>query len=107
MAAVLLARRGYQVVEANFTCRRGEIDLVARHGDTLCFVEVKARASRAYGGAVSAVSPQQRRRVAAAAEVYLSRHPHAGPCRFDVVALEVEHGEWSMEVFENAFEAGI
>lgn len=105
-AARLLESKGYRIVAENYRCRRGEIDLIALSGDTLCFVEVKARARRDYGGALLAVDHRKQRRVAAAAAVYLSRNPHEGACRFDVVTLVRDGDGWRAQHLENAYEAG-
>jgi putative endonuclease len=120
-AARWLARQGFVVVAVNAATRAGEIDLVAREGDVLCFVEVKARSSDAYGPALAAVGPAKRRRLARAASLWLARHPYDGPCRFDVLALDaVPAGrspdgapeasaaapdDWTYTLVRNAFEA--
>jgi putative endonuclease len=87
LAAWLLRAKGYRILAQRFRVAAGEIDLIARRGRTIAFVEVKARADRT--AALEAVSPQQRRRIAAAAEGWLARHGDAADCtlRFDVVAV--------------------
>jgi putative endonuclease len=119
-----LERQGFTVVAINAATRAGEIDLVAREEDVLCFVEVKARSSDAYGPALAAVGPAKRRRLARAAALWLARHPHDGPCRFDVLALDAPagrspdgapdgvaddppatSGDWTYTLVRNAFEA--
>src|SRR5215469_6765798 len=62
-----LVAEGFRIVERNFRTREGEIDLIARDAETLCFVEVKGRASRAFGGPAEAVTLEKQRRVARAA----------------------------------------
>jgi putative endonuclease len=91
-AAALLRARGYQVVERNFRCRQGEIDVVARHGaDTLVFVEVRTRADAAHGTALETVRSAKQRRIADAAAYYLAvRRPAFTRCRFDVPAITGE-----------------
>ncbi|MCB1057837.1 MAG: YraN family protein, partial [Acidobacteria bacterium] len=83
-----LERHGYVVVVANAVTKAGEIDLVALDGDTLCFVEVKARAGLAFGPAIAAVDARKQHRLARAAALWLAHHPHDGPCRFDVLGLD-------------------
>jgi putative endonuclease len=84
-----LERQGYQVVERNVVNHGGEIDLVARDGETLCFVEIKARASGAFGPAIAAVDARKQRRVSRAAALYLAvKSPGDMPCRFDVIGLD-------------------
>ena len=94
-AALLLALKGYRILARRFATHVGEIDLVARRGATLAFVEVKRRPSR--GAALEAVLPRQRRRIERAALLFLARHPAlAASCavRFDVVTV-AGAGWWS------------
>ena len=99
-AAALLARHGLAIVERNYRTRLGEIDLVAREGACLVFVEVRSRAGDAYGGALESITPRKRRRIVAAASLYLARYTRPPPCRFDVITLE--HGEprWIRDAFD-------
>ena len=103
-AARELRRSGYIVLERNFRCSRGEIDLIADHRGTRCFVEVKARSRGDFGGALQAVDRHKQRRVQGAAEVYLAREGYSGACRFDVVTLEPTHDGWRVEIVPDAFE---
>jgi len=73
LAALALMVKGYRVIERRFAVRQGEIDLIALRGDTLAFVEVKARPDLA--SALDAVTPQKVRRISAAARVWLARNP--------------------------------
>jgi putative endonuclease len=86
-AAALLTAKGYRVLAWRWRCSQGELDLVARRGGTLVFVEVKARRTEAE--AAEAVTLRQRRRIERAASAYLQRFPEctACACRFDVVRL--------------------
>lgn len=88
LAADLLAREGLAVLERNFRVKAGEIDLIARDGEEVVFVEVRARASMSYGGAAASVDRSKRRKLARAARVWLAARGWTGPCRFDVVAFE-------------------
>ena len=79
----------------------GEIDLVMREtGGTLVFVEVRRRASRAFGGAAASVSHFKQRRIIFAARHYLMRLPQQPPCRFDVVSVEGGQIEWLRGAFD-------
>ncbi len=79
----------------------GEIDLVMREpGGTLVFVEVRKRATRAFGGAAASVSHFKQRRIIFAARHYLMRLPQHPPCRFDVVSVEDGHLEWLRAAFD-------
>ena len=95
-----LQRHGLVLVEANFQCKGGEIDLVMRDGDTLVFVEVRQRDSMTHGGAAASVTPAKIRRLVRAAQFYLMRLADTPPCRFDVVAIDAGQLEWLRNVIE-------
>jgi len=89
IARAALTDRGYAILATRHRTRFGEIDIVARDGGVLVFVEVKARRSARHGGAIEAISPGKRRRVAAMALDYLAWTGNLeAPCRFDVVAID-------------------
>ena len=88
LAAEHLRSKGWSVVERNFRCKVGEIDLVMKDGEEMVFVEVRARASGGFGGAAASVDAAKRRKVVRAARVWLAARGWEGPCRFDVVAIE-------------------
>ncbi len=94
-AAEYLLARGFSILDRCFRAAGGEIDLVARDGGSVVFVEVKARSSNAFGGPLAAVTRDKRRRLARAAASYLAlRGLSEAPARFDVVAvtpLGIEH----------------
>ena len=84
----------------------GEIDVIAADGDTLCFVEVKARRDDEHGPAIAAVGPRKQQRLARCAALYLAIHGvHGRAARFDVVGLEREKGRWRCDLVRGAFEA--
>ena len=95
-----LQHHGLVLVEANFLCKGGEIDLVMRDGDTLVFVEVRQRATTSHGGAAASITPAKIRRLVRAAQFYLVRLPKTPPCRFDVVAIDAGQLEWLQNVIE-------
>jgi putative endonuclease len=95
-----LKRHGLALLEANFRCKGGEIDLVMRERDTLVFVEVRQRASRVHGGAAASITPAKVRRLVRAAQYYLLRFPSTPPCRFDVVAFDGDQLDWLRNVIE-------
>ena len=101
-AASLLARHGLEIVARNYRTRLGEIDLVARDGTTLVFVEVRSRASGRFGGAVESVTAAKRRRLVAAARQYLSQLRREPPCRFDVVTVQAGEPAWLRGAFDVA-----
>jgi putative endonuclease len=102
-----LASRGYAILERRYRTRAGEIDIVARDGPALVFVEVKTRRSTRCGAPAEAVTPAKRRQIALMASDYLARRrPRAGSCRFDVVSVAIEaDGRATVDVIRNAFTA--
>lgn len=100
-AAEFLKTRGFQILEKNFRCPGGEIDLIAREGDYLCFVEVKFRTGEELGGPLEAVDKKKQRRISKASLYYLMRQglPDTTPCRYDVVAIRPE----KITLIRNAF----
>lgn len=100
IAEAHLVARGLRTLARNYRCRVGEIDLVMRDGSTLVFVEVRARASEAFGGAVASITPAKRRHLVRAARHYLATTGYDVPCRFDVVLLQSGQVEWLRAAFE-------
>ena len=88
-AVVELERLGYAVLARRYRTRHGEIDIVARDGETIVFVEVKVKETAEFGKAADAVTVRKQRRVISMAVDYLARNRlTARPCRFDVVAID-------------------
>ena len=105
-AARYLRRKGYRILERNFRCRQGEIDIIARRGGVVAFVEVKLRKNPDFGEAREFVTVTKQRRVAAAAELWLSRTGCELQPRFDVIEIyapEGERGPLRLEHIEDAF----
>ena len=105
LAAEALQRMGYAILACRYRTRYGEIDIVAQDGDTLVFVEVKARRTDRFGTAAESVSRSKQRRIAAMALDYLNRinRPDA-PCRFDVVAIDgLGTSQATVNVIRDAF----
>lgn len=96
-----LKQHGYDIVEHNFSCRFGEIDLIARKDGYLIFVEVKYRSNRGYGSPCEAVDHRKQKRISNVAAFYLRRYgyPMDQPCRFDVAQVSAD----AVELMENAF----
>lgn len=93
-AAAYLESKGWKVLERNFRVRAGEIDIIARQGDTVAFVEVKSWASVPREDLARSVGPRKRARISRAARLFLSRRPDLADMhqRFDVVFLGGEEG---------------
>ncbi len=103
-AADFLKKRGYKILERNYSTRAGEIDLIALHEGTIVFVEVKTRSTTAYGAPELAVNPRKQDRMVKAALGYLKyKKLHQMPCRFDVVAITTA-SEQGVELIQGAFE---
>ena len=101
-----LERQGYAIVARRYRCRGGELDIIARDGSTLVFVEVKARDGRAFGDAAEAVTWQKQQRIVRLASEYVMRHHlNDSPCRFDVVSIQFGTEGPAIEVYQNAFDA--
>jgi putative endonuclease len=107
LARTALEQQGYAVLATRYRTRAGEIDIVARDGGCLVFVEVKARRHTDCGTPAEAVTPRKQRRIVAMARDFLARNPtDATSCRFDVVAILVpEGGPAVIELIRNAFDA--
>lgn len=100
-----LRGQGYVIVERNLVTHLGEIDIVALDGETLCFVEVKARATGEFGPALAAVGARKRGRLARAAALFLARNRSQRACRFDVLGLDRgADGAWSFSLVRDAFQ---
>jgi putative endonuclease len=108
-ASAYLRLKGYHVLERNYRVPQGEIDIIARKGNRLVFVEVKSRKDDFHGTALEAVSPLKVRRVSAAAAIYLSKYMDSySACQFDVITVGPEKnflGFLKVRHFENAFSA--
>jgi putative endonuclease len=114
LAADYLRRAGYTIIDMNWRCRRGELDIIARDGATLVFVEVRTRSSARLGSPEESVTPAKQRRLAELAATYLlfqenAGEPWTGPWRIDVVALQLGGRPAAMPALNhliNAIEGG-
>jgi len=105
MAVAELERRGYEILARRYRTRYGEIDIVARDGDSTVFVEVKARATREFGAAAEAVTRRKQLKLAAMARDYLARNDLADTaCRFDVVTIDDAAISPLLAVYADAFQ---
>lgn len=107
-ACVALEARGYRILQRRYRTRFGELDIVARHDQTVVFVEVKTRRGRSFGDPASAVTTEKQRRLVVMATDYLARHGLTrAPARFDVVAVTMRPGEGpAVVIYPNAFRPG-
>ena len=104
-----LERQGYEILARRYRTRYGEIDIVARDGATVVFVEVKARTSRRFGEGSDAVNGVKREKITAMAVDYVARqHGREVPLRFDVIVVELKPGSEPMiEHYKSAFDAAL
>jgi putative endonuclease len=100
-AAAYLQQCGLTLLERNYHCRFGEIDLIARDGETLVFVEVRMRAGNAFGGAAASITAAKRDKLLRTARHYLAGLARSPACRFDAVLLNGNSAapEWLKNVF--------
>jgi putative endonuclease len=106
-AETYLRAQGLRTVQRNFRCKVGEIDLVMEHGGALVFVEVRYRASAAFGDALESISPHKQQRVIRAAAVFLQQHVRYRdwPCRFDAIGLAGIPPAFDIRWIKSAFSA--
>ena len=105
LALARLKELKYKILERNYKCLLGEIDIIAREKDTLVFVEVKTRATKDFGGPAAAVTGRKQRQLSKVALTYLNQKRLKDvPARFDVVTVELISPPPKIEVIRNAFE---
>lgn len=104
-AAAFLKDKGYQILQPNFRAAGAEVDLVARIGDVLCFVEVKTRKNCDHGAPEAFVTPGKQRRIIRAAKIFAARKPYRGlGVRFDVVSVLRDGERLACDHIEDAFQ---
>lgn len=101
-AMEFLQRQHLILLDRNYRCRFGEIDLVMRDGPVLVFVEVRMRSSRVFGGAAASITFSKQKKLLRTARHYLARLKTTPPCRFDAVLLSGANGQ-EVEWIKNAF----
>jgi len=105
LALKKIKKMGYRCLVRNYRCTLGEVDLVARDGDTLVFIEIKTRRGKSLEYAKEAVSMKKRRQLSKVALSYMRDHDCADvKSRFDVVAISLEGNRREIEVVKNAFD---
>jgi putative endonuclease len=106
IACKALEKDGYRIMEKNFRCKHGEIDIIAEKKDVICFIEVKARSSESFGLPEEAVTNWKRRRLLAAAYIYLeNKKIKSKDMRFDIVSVDLNSGK--ARILKNAFEVNV
>ena len=102
-ALAFLEQQGLILIEKNFRCRTGEIDLIMRDAHMLIFVEVRSRKDRRFGGAAASVGPMKQQRLWRSAAFYLLRFRKPPLCRFDLVAIDGDDLQWMKNIRLSAF----
>ena len=108
LALAYLRREGYEIEATNARFPVGELDIVAREGTVLCFIEVRSRASEQFGSAQASITKRKRQHVVRAVRWYLQRRRirWEGEVRFDVLAIQYQpDGRPSIELLRHAFSA--
>lgn len=103
IAAAHLQSNGLTLLESNYRCRFGEIDLIMRDAEEIVFVEVRLRTNTNFGGAAASITTSKKQKLTRTAEMYLLQHGRA-PCRFDAVLLDALAPS-NIHWLKNAFEA--
>jgi putative endonuclease len=105
LALEKIKRLGYKCIEKNYRCSLGEIDLIAKDGDCLVFIEIKTRKGRGIGYAKEAVTPRKMRQISKAALTYMkSNNCCDAKSRFDVIAINIINDREEIEIIRDAFE---
>lgn len=107
MACSYLESNGYRIIERNFSCKAGEVDIIAMEGDTIAFIEVKCRTSTNYGSPSEAVSYYKQNRIVKTALFFMTKHKIFDyMCRFDVIEVLKEGNKDNLciNLIKNAFE---
>lgn len=101
-----LKSSGYKILAQNYSCKLGEIDIIARDGSVLVFIEVKTRSGTSYGSPAAAVNTRKQRQISRAAQCYLAEHNlFDSPARFDVVSVLCDHNNnHHFDHISNAFD---
>lgn len=108
IAAHYLQRQAYVIAERNWRAGRAEIDIIARQGEALIFVEVKTRSSIRFGSPETFVTERKERLIAQAAQAYMEAVQHDWEIRFDIIAIVIHpDGSHELQHFEDAFFPGL
>jgi putative endonuclease len=105
LAVRFLQKKGYRIVARNYKTTVGEIDIIARDGDTIVFIEVKTRTDISFGYPFEAVNKRKRQKLKNLALLYLKRQGKESPVRFDVLSIFcMDNGKKDIEHIKDAFE---
>lgn len=107
LAADFLVQQGCKIIQRNFSCKLGEIDIIAKDKNVLCFVEVRYRKRASHGGAIASVDKKKQHKIIRTADFYLqiNKLTHKVACRFDVLAIQNNFNAASSQWIKQAFDA--
>ena len=98
-----LLKQKLKLIDRNYRCRLGELDLIMQHAETVVIVEVRYRQSERFGGALKSITPRKQSRIIAATQYYLSQHNINPIIRFDVIAINARHDiNWIKNAFQTS-----
>ena len=104
-AVAYLKRAGYEIIERNYRCPFGEVDIVAREGGSIVFIEVKSRRSEIYGEPEASVGIEKQKKISRISMDYLQKKRLSpGSVRFDVIAVKMQLGSAQIELIKDAFD---
>jgi putative endonuclease len=108
LARAFLEQKGYAILETNWRYKRAEVDIIAKDGETLVFIEVKTRSSDAFGKPEEFITPHKESLLIAAASAYMEQIGHDWAIRFDIISVLYRSAQdYQMEHFEDAFFPGL
>ena len=99
-ALAYLLLQGLKLLQRNFLCQGGELDLIMRDGKSVVFIEVRQRSSSAFGGALASITQPKQRRLTRAAQTWLLTQKSLPPCRFDAVVIDGGRMEWLKNILD-------
>lgn len=102
-AVKYLTKKGYQILENNFSCRIGEIDIIAVNNEFIIFVEVKLRRNNDFGPPEAAVDYRKQKKIKQIASYYLMNNDTSKKIRFDVISIQINNGKGKLKHIKNAF----
>jgi len=106
LSCEFLQQQGLDILERNYRCKVGELDIIAKHHDSIVFAEVRFRKNIAFGNPLETVTLSKQKKLIKAALHYLQRHKNLAkkPCRFDVISVTIQQNEYQFEWVQHAFD---
>ncbi len=106
IAQAFLQIKGYRILRTNYQTPRGEIDIIAAHGEFLVFVEVKLRRTKSFGQSREAVGANKIKKLLHTSRYYIMETEYSGPMRFDLVAIDIEADVLQAEIIKDVIATG-